>query len=144
MIKLKTIFLFYSFMKHYKSDATQNILCGFKNLLKLFFSKKKMKGNFKMECYFKLNSWNAWLKIMKKEIFDSLKKLWGSFQSEALNKINAILQNLFVYLCFHWEKKKEKKQLKFFTNKQTLRAKRHVSTKHFLALQTRSAPKEFV
>lgn len=46
---------------------------------------------------------------MKKEIFDSLKKLWGSFQSEALNKINAILQNLFVYLCFHWEKKKKKK-----------------------------------
>lgn len=39
--QIENYFLFYSFMKHYKSDATQNILCGFKNLLKLFFSKKK-------------------------------------------------------------------------------------------------------
>lgn len=42
-------------MKYYKSDATQNILCGFKNILKLL-SSKKLKGNFKMECYFKLNN----------------------------------------------------------------------------------------
>lgn len=54
MIKLKTIFLFYSFMKHYKSDATQNILCGFKNLLKLFFSKKKNERKFQNGMLFQI------------------------------------------------------------------------------------------
>lgn len=39
--QIQNYFLFYSFMKYYKSDATQNILCGFKNILKLFSSKKK-------------------------------------------------------------------------------------------------------
>lgn len=52
-----------------------------------------------MECYSKLNIWKAWLKKYQKKIFDSLKKLQGSFQSEVLNKINTILQNFLVYLC---------------------------------------------
>jgi len=51
-------------MKHYKNDATQNIFCGFKSFKAAFL--KKMKGNFKMECYFKLNNWNASLTKISK------------------------------------------------------------------------------
>lgn len=42
-IKLKTIFFFYSFMKHCKSDATQNILCGFKPFKTVFLKKIERK-----------------------------------------------------------------------------------------------------
>lgn len=42
-IQLKTIFFFYSFMKHCKSDATQNILCGFKPFKTVFLKKIERK-----------------------------------------------------------------------------------------------------
>lgn len=113
------------------------------NLLKLFFSK-----NWK-----EISKWNVisneiiemlHLQKCQKETFDSLRKLQGSFQSEVLNKINTILQNVLVYLCLVAKKKKSWKISLSFTNEQTLRAKKHVSTELFLAIQTRSAPEELV
>lgn len=44
-------FLFQSFMKHCKSDATQNTLCGFKPFKTVFL--KNTEGNFKMGGHFK-------------------------------------------------------------------------------------------
>ena len=52
------------------------------------------------------------LQKYQKEALDSFKKWQGSFQTEALNKINTILQNVLVYLCLRrWKKN----QLKNFT-----------------------------
>lgn len=52
------------------------------------------------------------LQKCQKEAFDSFKKLRGSFQSEALNKTDTILQNVLAYICICCRKKN---QLKNFT-----------------------------
>lgn len=59
------------------------------------------------------------LQKCQKEASDSFKKKsQGSFQSEALNKINTILQNVLVYLCLRCQKKKKSIE-KFHSASQT-------------------------
>lgn len=75
------------------------------NFLKLFFSKNwkeiSKRNVISNEIIEMLH-----LQKCQKEAFDSFRKLQGSFQNEALNKINTILQNVLVRLCLRCRKKK--------------------------------------
>lgn len=53
------------------------------------------------------------LQKCQKETFDSVRKLQDSFQSEALNKINTVLQTVLLYFCLCWKKKKSKRLKNF-------------------------------
>lgn len=131
-IKLTIIFFFRVSWNIAKNDATQNILCGFKPFKTVFF--KNTERNFKMGGHFKWNNWSASLayQIVRRKLL-ILSEFYRVFPKWNTQQDGHDFVKCFG-ICLPPLPKKKKKSQKIsfsFTDKQTLRAKKYVSTELF-------------